>query len=215
MSVVGECMSAVRDPDQTRNRLIAAAFDEIYENGFQGMRVEEILKRTGLKKGALYHHFASKLDIAYAVMDEYIADMVENTWIKPIANYDDPIEGISNVVLNIGQGGGDYDYIKNGCPLNNLAQEMSALDEGFRHRIHNLLQLWISAFDQSLQRGKETGYIDKHVDTAIASTFIVAILEGCISLLKASQDKNTLKSCWLGLESYLASLRPTSVKSKA
>ncbi len=47
-------MTIVRDPDQTRSRLIAAAFYEIYENGFQGMRVEEILKRTGLKKGALY-----------------------------------------------------------------------------------------------------------------------------------------------------------------
>ena len=208
-------MSLVRDPDQTRNRLIAAAFDEIYENGFQGMRVEEILKRTGLKKGALYHHFASKMDIAYAVMDEYIADMVKDTWIKPMSEYDDPIEGIKKVVLSFAQGNVDYDYITNGCPLNNLAQEMSTLDEGFRERIHGLLQLWISAFDQNLQRGKETGYIDKDVDTAIASTFIVAILEGCTSLLKASQDENTLKSCWVGLESYLNSLRPASVPSKA
>jgi len=208
-------MNVVRDPDQTRNRLIAAAFDEIYENGFQGMRIEEILKRTGLKKGALYHHFASKLDIGYAVMDEFIADMIEDTWIKPIAEYDDPIEGISKVVLNIAQSDGEYDYIKKGCPLNNLAQEMSSLDEGFRQRIFNLLQLWILAFDQSLQRGKENGFVDKDVDTTSASTFIVAILEGCTSLLKASQDETTLQACWIGLESYLTSLRPATVKSNS
>lgn len=207
-------MTIVRDPDLTRSRLIAAAFDEIYENGFQGMRVEEILKRTGLKKGALYHHFASKLDIAYAVMDEYIVDMVKDVWINPMSEYEDPIEGITKVVLNIIGGGGDHDYIKNGCPLNNLAQEMSSLDEGFRQRIHNLLQLWIKAFDQNLQRGKKLGYIDKNVDTATASTFIVAILEGSTSLLKASQDENMLQACWLGLESYLISLRPASVKNK-
>jgi len=205
-------MSLVRDPDQTRNRLIAAAFDEIYENGFQGMRVEEILNRTGLKKGALYHHFSSKLDIAYAVIDEYIADMVINTWIKPISDYDDPVEAIRKVKLNISQGDGNYDYLKHGCPLNNLAQEMSSLDEGFRHRVHNLLQLWISAIDKSLQNGIKSGYIDKDVDTKTASIFIVAIMEGCTSLLKASQDENTLKSCWLGLESYLASLRTATIK---
>ncbi len=208
-------MSLVRDPDQTRNRLIEAAFDEIYENGFQGMRVEEILKRTGLKKGALYHHFASKLDIAYAVLDEHIAELINNTWIKPMSDYEDPIEGITKVVLNLSHGGADYDYISKGCPLNNLAQEMSILDEGFRKRIHSLLQLWITAFDKNLQRGKETGYIDQKVDTATASTFIVVILEGCTSLLKASQDENTLKSCWHGLESYLASLRPASIETKA
>ncbi len=207
-------MSLVRDPDQTRNRLIEAAFDEIYENGFQGMRVEEILKRTGLKKGALYHHFASKLDIAYAVMDEYIAEMVKDTWIKPMSDYKDPIEGITKVVLNIARGYGEEDFIKKGCPLNNLAQEMSALDEGFRQRIHNLLQLWISAFGQNLQQGKENGYIDSSVDTEVASTFIVAILEGCTSLLKASQDEKTLQSCWIGLEAYLKSLRPVSIQAK-
>jgi len=205
-------MSTVRDPDQTRSRLIAAAFDEIYVNGFQGMRIEEILKRTGLKKGALYHHFASKMDIAYAVIDEYIADMVKNTWITPMSKYDDPIEGITKVVLNIVNGGAEYDYIKNGCPLNNLAQEMSTLDEGFRTRIHKLLQLWISAFDQNLQRGQKAGYIDKDVDTTTTSTFIVAILEGTTSLLKASQDEKTLQACWLGLETYLNSLRPVSFK---
>ncbi len=76
-------------------------------------------------------------------MDEYIADMVKDIWIKPMSEYDDPIEGITKIVLNIVNGEGDFDYIKNGCPLNNLAQEMSSLDEGFRQHIHNLLQLWI------------------------------------------------------------------------
>jgi len=201
-------MSIVRDPDQTRSRLVAAAFDEIYENGFQGMRVDEILKRTGLKKGALYHHFSSKLDIAYAVMDEHITDMVNTSWIKPIAEYDDPIEGITQAILNITQGEADYDYMQKGCPLNNLAQEMSSLDEGFRIRIHTLLQLWISAFDNSLHQGKAKGFVGEDVDTTMAATFIVAILEGCTSLLKASHDPTTLQHCWTGLEAFLNSLRP-------
>ena len=53
-------MSTVRNPDQTRARLLEAAFEEIYQHGFQGMRVDEILERTGLKKGAFYHHFSTQ-----------------------------------------------------------------------------------------------------------------------------------------------------------
>ena len=30
-----------------------------------------------------------------------------------------------------------------GCPLNNLAQEMSPLDEGFRTRTQQVFELWM------------------------------------------------------------------------
>mgnify|MGYP000281845642 CR=1 FL=1 len=42
------------------------------------MRTEEIQNRSGFKKGDFYHHFSSNLNIAYAVIDEYITDMVND-----------------------------------------------------------------------------------------------------------------------------------------
>ena len=92
-------MTTTRNPDQTRSRLVQAAFEEIYENGFQGMRIDEILTRTGLKKGALYHHFQSKADLAYAVIDEIIDGYLENDWVKPLQAYENPIDGIKQIIM--------------------------------------------------------------------------------------------------------------------
>ena len=43
-----------RNPDQTRRRILEAAFIEMYRNGFQGMRLDEVTAASALTKGALY-----------------------------------------------------------------------------------------------------------------------------------------------------------------
>jgi len=43
--------------DVTREKILDAAFHEIHRYGFQSASLANILERTGLTKGALYHHF--------------------------------------------------------------------------------------------------------------------------------------------------------------
>lgn len=201
-------MNTVRNPDQTRLRLIEAAFDEIYANGYQGMRIDDILNRTGLKKGALYHHFAGKTELAYAVLDELIEKEIEQMWIEPLKQFEDPIEGIRQMIIEA-RDHPKQDYVKCGCPLNNLAQEMSPIDEAFRIKIQRLFQLWIDTFANKLKQGQQNGTVAKDIDALSAATFIVASLEGTMSLIKASQDPATLDHCWFGIERFLYSLRPS------
>jgi len=55
--------------------LLQAAFEEIYKSGFRGTDLETILRAAGVTKGAMYHHFASKEALGYAVVDEIIASI--------------------------------------------------------------------------------------------------------------------------------------------
>lgn len=199
----------VRNPDQTRHRLLEAAFDEIYLNGYQGMRVDDILRRTGLKKGALYHHFAGKAEIAYAVIDELILNIIQQTWIAPLQGCDNPIDCIWQILVDM-KNNPDYDYTVRGCPLNNLAQEMSSLDEEFRIRINHLLDLWLNTFDQALARGQANGSVRNDIDSTAMATFLVASMEGSISLIKASRDEKTIMHCMTGIEFVLNSLRDSA-----
>jgi hypothetical protein len=59
-----------RNPQRTTERLLQAAFQEIYKSGFRGTDLETILRAAGVTKGAMYHHFASKKALGYAVVDE-------------------------------------------------------------------------------------------------------------------------------------------------
>src|SRR5438477_616209 len=56
-----------RNLAETRRAILNAAFEEIYANGFHASSIDAILARTELTKGALFHQFASKLELGYAV----------------------------------------------------------------------------------------------------------------------------------------------------
>ena len=61
-----------KHPEQTRERIIAAAAELFVENGYEQTSIQDILDTTGLSKGGLYHHFKSKEQILEAVMERRI-----------------------------------------------------------------------------------------------------------------------------------------------
>lgn len=199
-------MNTVRNPDLTRARLLEAAFEEIYQHGFQGMRVDDVLTRTGLKKGAFYHHFASKQELGYAVLDDVIGQFMEKRWLDGMQHGDDPIQALEGVIDDMAASA-PADEPFRGCPLNNLAQEMAPLDAGFQQRINEVFDVWIGAVADALSRGQKNGTIADTVDPQNTATFIVGAIEGCVGLTKASQKRETFHACRKQLSQYLNTLR--------
>jgi AcrR family transcriptional regulator len=56
----------------TRDKLLKAAFEEIYRRGFQAASLDTILAKAGVTKGALYHHFPDKGALGYAVVRGFL-----------------------------------------------------------------------------------------------------------------------------------------------
>ena len=73
-------MATERNTETTRTRILEAAREEIFQNGYQGMRIDSILQKTNLAKGALYHYFPNKLALGYAVVDEVLMGHFQNVW---------------------------------------------------------------------------------------------------------------------------------------
>ena len=197
-----------RNPDQTRSRILEAAFMEIYRNGFQGMRLDEVLAATDLTKGALYHHFPNKRALGYAVVDEVIIPTMTNLWLQPLKNAADPLAALMSVIVHIPDNKPFPEMIQYGCPLNNLAQEMSPLDEGFRQRLDYAFCVWHDGTQDALERAKLKGRIREDVNCDEAATFIMAALEGCIGIAKNAQSVERLHVCNRGLIQFINSLKP-------
>ena len=203
-------MPTTRNPDQTRQLLLDAAYEEIYQHGFQAASLDNILARTGVTKGALYHHFKNKQALGYAVVDEVIRPQIREAWIEPLLSADDPIAGLKAVYLRAREERGEL-ACQCGCPLNNLAQEMSPLDEGFRQRIHSAFQSWQQGISQALRHGQVTGTVRADLDTDKTATFLLASLEGTVGLAKNSQNAAVFEATQYSLEHFLDSLRPVAV----
>lgn len=196
-----------RNPDETRDRLLDAAMEEIHLHGFQGASLSRILEDTGLTKGALYHHFPTKQALGYAVVEDRLTTFIREIWVTPLKAYKDPITGLKAVILQAKDAMGDEALIKLGCPLNNLAQEMSSLDEGFRTRIHEVYMMWYRSIVEALVRGQGAGIVDESLDCDSAAMFILASIEGAVGMAKNAQKEAILESTMHALFGYLDSLK--------
>jgi AcrR family transcriptional regulator len=180
---------------------------EMYRKGYQGMRLDDVLAATHLTKGALYHHFPNKQALGYAVVDEVIMATMEAVWLQPLKSASDPLEGLIAAIEQMPDAK-PPEMIQYGCPLNNLAQEMSPLDEGFRQRLDHVFQVWQGVINDALERAKKHGQIREDVDCNETATFIMAALEGCIGIAKNAQSEERLHTCNRGLIQFLRSLQP-------
>jgi TetR/AcrR family transcriptional regulator, transcriptional repressor for nem operon len=197
-----------REPDVTRDRLLKAAFEEIYIRGFQAASLETILKEAGVTKGALYHHFPDKAALGHAVVDDMVTDLLLERWLGVLElQPGDPLTALQGM-LKTRVAELSSDEVELGCPLNNLAQEMSPLDERFRRRIAATFETWTSGFAQVLERGQAGGTVRKDVDSKKMANFLVAAIEGSFGLAKTAQSPALLRSNLEVLSTLLESLRP-------
>src|SRR5271170_1471117 len=91
----------VRDPERTRERLLQAAFREVRRSGFQSAGIDTILATTNVTKGALYHHFESKEALGYAIVEEIIAKLVQDRWLRPLLCDRQPIDILIGIVRGL------------------------------------------------------------------------------------------------------------------
>ena len=175
----------IDENSSARERILAVAFDEMYEHGFQGLRVDRVLEKTQLTKGALYHHFSSKKALGYAIVDEILQGWVYGLWSASDTG-DDPITTYQNTLRNSFASMTTEDLSK-GCPVNNLAQEMAGLDEGFQSRLNAIYNEWKRFTEEALKRGQIDGSIRADINVEAVSLFIISSIQGLIGMGKCTQ----------------------------
>ncbi len=198
-----------KDPDATRARLLECAFQEIYEHGYGGTSVDRILSKTGLTKGALYHHFGSKAALAHAVIDEVIEGWIAERWLAPLKGSNDPVTTLIETCQEI-MTASPSEQMACGCPLNNLTQELANNDEGFRGSLLALFDLWRKGIAASLKRGQKLGTVRADIDPDATGTFIVSTFEGLAGTAKSTRDRKLVLSAAMVLRQFFETLRPAA-----
>lgn len=199
-------MVTERNAEQTRSRILEAAYEEIYENGYQGMRIDAILQKTNLAKGALYHHFPNKLALGYAVVDEVLMGYFEEVWRGFLEQDNDPLTALQKLFHSKAEHFQSEDTF-NGCPLNNLNQEMSAIDEGFHERLHLVMESTLSTLVQALQQGQQDHIVRTDINVEKISLFLLSSYQGIMGTAKCLQAPQILSDLFGTLNDYIDTLR--------
>ncbi len=194
-----------RDPERTRKRLLQAAYREVYRSGFQSASLDAILPAAGVTKGALYYHFGSKEALGHAIVDEVIGPDVRAKWVHPLLKSSDPIETLIDIVEAHSI---RLDDVRGGCALNNLAQEMSPLDEGFRMRLAKVFREWQEGIADALREGQSRGTVRRDLEPDETAGFLIAMVQGYASVAKNAQDPRVSIAGKKNMVGWLRSLRP-------
>ena len=200
--------------DNTRDKILDAAFGEIHRHGFQAASIANILAKTGLTKGALYHHFPAKHDLGLAVVDEIIHAGMQAMVFDPLRDSEDPLMTLLDIIERKSETAGIHS-VRLGCPLNNLMQEMSPLNDEFKNRILAVLNQWQNVVTDALRSAQDRGHLSPDVDCSAVALFIISSWEGCNGVAKNMQSVEAYRVCMGQLREYISGLQTSRRRKSA
>lgn len=190
----------------TRQLILDKNYEAVRLYGFQGTRADKVIKELDITKGALYHYFPSKKELGYAIVDEIVAPMFLERW-QQLETYEgNPVDFIMDLIEKL-KNYGTCEEINLGCPLNNLMQEMSPLDDGFRVRLERIVMRIQDIIRKALEEGQKNGYIKTEIEPTQTAIFVFSSLEGAYGIAKVMQSKDVFEKAAHGLITYLKSLK--------
>ena len=198
-------MAPTRDPQATRDRILEVTAAEMAEKGFKATSLADILNKADVSKGALYHHFPNKLELGYAVFDEiYIAQFLAN-WNIPMGS-DDPLEALSQWLKSFTEMT-TLEELHAGCPICNLANEMSNVEEGFRERAFKMFVKLEERLAESFEKAKQNKQTRQDINSQATAKFVAASLQGMVTQGKYIEDIEVFRAAILCMSDYILSLK--------
>lgn len=169
----------------TRNRIVRTAMELFWEKGYQSTSISDILSRSQLHSGSLYHFFPGKQDVLVAVLEAY-RDGIEHQLLQPAWDgVDDPVDRIFALLNGYRTQllASDFRY---GCPIGNLALELHEPDPVVRHLIARNFANWVGAIETCLEQAG--GRLPSDLDRRALAEFILTIMEGAIMQARTARD---------------------------
>ena len=166
-------MSKNKSKEERREQILTAAFSAFVDRGYNNTTVDYIAEKSGLSKGAIYHHYENKKNIflslishweTYSFPDFYDKKSENRTASKILMDFTDVV----------------FDVFKNRKHVFLAEIEFWALsnrDEEIRNRSKELYDKLLNLFDLVLKKGvREDEFVD--INTKSVSMSILSVLQG-------------------------------------
>ncbi|CAL9286852.1 ScbR family autoregulator-binding transcription factor [Streptomyces sp. SudanB182_2057] len=173
---------------RTRKAIIRAAAEEFDLHGYAGTSTTKIIKKAGCTMGALYFHFASKHDLARALMAEQAADL-------PVVTGRGGLQGLVDLTFVLARELQSNVVFRAGVRL--------AVEQGaFGLRDDSAYQLWITTFKERLIAAQALGELSENTDPAGFARVLVGAYSGTQLLSEIRTGREDLTERIAELWSY-------------
>jgi len=188
----------------TRERIVAAAADLMFEQGVAGTSLQDVQQAARVSGSQMYHYFGDKTSLVHAVIAWQGETVLGHQW--PWLSRLDSLQGIKAW----------RDYVvstmrrrqcRGGCHIGSLASELSDLDPAARSDLAAAFQRWIAAIRDGLQAMQDRGELRADADVARLACALMAAVQGGLLLAQAQRDVVPLEAALDTVIDHIALLR--------
>jgi TetR/AcrR family transcriptional regulator, transcriptional repressor for nem operon len=185
--------------ESTRQRIIEQAAPLFNQMGFEGCSMQDVLEATGLEKGGVYRHFASKEELA-AEAFRYAWGQAWKLRREGLDEVKGAVEKLRYLVRRFSQMQGP---IPGGCPLMNTAIDTDDGNTVLRGLAHAGVKEWKKRLCAIVEDGIKAGEIRSDVEPRRIANSMIAALEGALMISRLEGNRTAVCDAQMMLESML------------
>jgi AcrR family transcriptional regulator len=190
--------------ERTREYILAKSAAVFNQHGYAASSLSDLMLATGLEKGGIYNHFASKEQLVLESFD-YAVGLIEARYEAMLEKKSSAFERL-NAVMEV-----FIEFIQNpvlpgGCPVLNAAIEADDSNEALREKIRLVLNNWRTRIQGIVEKGVALGELQPHTDGAILATIMLSTLEGALMMSKIYRNSTHIRIAATFLETHLKTL---------
>jgi len=183
----------------TRKRIVEAAAPIFNQHGYEGSSLNALMEATGLKKGGIYRHFASKEELAAEAFD-YTWEAARKARLLHVDEKANSIDKLKQLIANFIE---RRPPIPGGCPVLNTAVDADDGNPILRSRVGKALRSWTGRLQAYVEEAQQQRDAKPDVDPKDVATLIVASLEGALMISRIQRNDEALRRVQSHLNEYL------------
>lgn len=186
--------------ETTRREIIEKAAPIFNQKGFEGTSLSDLMRATGLEKGGIYRHFASKEQLAGEAFDY--------AWKAALDQRMAGIEGTANAVDRLKQVVRNFRekrerLVAGGCPLLNTTIDSDDGNVFLRARAKKAMNRFLDRLEAIAAEGVKRNEMKAATNAKDLATLILGTLEGSLMISRLKKTDEPIATACRYLEEYL------------
>ncbi len=179
----------------TRDRILAAAERLMTEHGYAATSVDQVIAAASSSKGAFFHHFRSKADLAGQVLERYVrADLAYlEAGLASIADLEDPVERAVGLFRFFEDGADELIAEQSACLYATVLAEREFVGGDFHEQVADATRAWRVAIVDVLEPALATRGGRTEVDVTALADHLYTTFEGGYILCRTIADRKAMR----------------------
>ena len=177
-----------------KGRLMEAAMDLIWLNGYGAASVDAICEQAGAKKGSFYYFFKSKSDLAAAALEadwnkkRSQMDSIFSPTVPPLERLDRYFDFVHQNLTKVRERCGAI----LGCPYVSVGSEVSTQDQVVREAIDRIMDRKLQFFVSAVRDAAAQGLIET-ADPVVKAQALFSSYQGTIAQARIQNDIDLIR----------------------